>query len=398
MHQEMRQWFNSNFTDEKYKAFLASLDKEYNYQIEFRVAESPIFVPKYFRKKLIKACDDIINVLKRSDYKEITKNAVPRNCQVPNENGHPHFLAIDFAVCQDSTGEFEPQLIELQGFPSLYFFQELIAEKGRALYNIPEKWQSYFYGLDKPSYHKVLKDVITNGHPDENVVLLEIEPYKQKTQIDFYCTEAAINIKSVCVTEIIKEGNKLFYMRNGEKTPIKRIYNRVIFDELHQRTDLKLQWNLTEPVDVEWAGHPNWFFRISKYTLPYLKSKFVPATSFLNEIDTPPADLENYVLKPLFSFAGTGVKINVTKDDIDEIEDRWNYILMKKVKYAPAFYDVHNEPVKAEIRLLFVWPDEASNPMLINSLVRLSKGEMIGVRYNKDKDWVGGSMAYFENE
>jgi hypothetical protein len=206
----------------------------------------------------------------------------------------------------------------------------LIAEKGRAIYNIPEKWQSYFYGLDKASYHNILKEVITNGHPDENVVLLEIEPYKQKTQIDFYCTEAAINIKSVCVTEIIKEGNKLFYMRDGQKTHIKRIYNRVIFDELHQRTDLKLQWNLTEPVDVEWAGHPNWFFRISKYTLPYLKSKFVPATSFLNEIDTPPADLENYVLKPLFSFAGTGVKINVTKDDIDEIEDRWNYILMKK--------------------------------------------------------------------
>jgi hypothetical protein len=151
-------------------------------------------------------------------------------------------------------------------------------------------------------------------------------------------------------------------------------------------------------VHVEWAGHPNWFFRISKYTLPYLKSKYVPATVFLNEITTAPVDLENYVLKPLFSFAGTGVKINVTTDDINDIEDRWNYILMKKVKYAPAFLDVHQEPVKAEIRLLFVWPDGASNPMLINSLVRLSKGEMIGVRYNKDKDWVGGSMAYFENE
>jgi len=397
MEPKMRQKFNEAFTEEKYQAFLADLDQEFNYKIEFRVAESPLFVPRYFKKKLIRACDDIINVLKRSDYKDITKGAVPRNCQVPNENNHTHFLAIDFAVCQDSNGEFEPQLIELQGFPSLYFFQEFIAEKGREHFTIPESWGTYFYGLDKPAYHEILTQVITNGHPIENVILLEIEPYQQKTQIDFFCTERATGVKAICVTEIIKEGTKLFYLRDGVKTPITRIYNRVIFDELHQRTDLKLQWNLTEPVDVEWAGHPNWFFRISKYTLPYLKSKFVPATSFLNEIDTPPKDLENYVLKPLFSFAGTGVKINVTKEDLEEIEDRWNYILMKKVKYAAAFHDVHNEPVKAEIRLLFVWPDGASNPMLVNSLVRLSKGEMIGVRFNKDKDWVGGSMAYFEN-
>jgi len=397
MEPKMRQKFNEAFTEEKYQAFLADLDQEFNYKIEFRVAESPLFVPRYFKKKLIRACDDIINVLKRSDYKDITKGAVPRNCQVPNENNHTHFLAIDFAVCQDSNGEFEPQLIELQGFPSLYFFQEFIAEKGREHFTIPESWGTYFYGLDKPAYREILTQVITNGHPIENVILLEIEPYQQKTQIDFFCTERATGVKAICVTEIIKEGTKLFYLRDGVKTPITRIYNRVIFDELHQRTDLKLQWNLTEPVDVEWAGHPNWFFRISKYTLPYLKSKFVPATSFLNEIDTPPKDLENYVLKPLFSFAGTGVKINVTKEDLEEIEDRWNYILMKKVMYAAAFHDVHNEPVKAEIRLLFVWPDGASNPMLVNSLVRLSKGEMIGVRFNKDKDWVGGSMAYFEN-
>jgi hypothetical protein len=90
------------------------------------------------------------------------------------------------------------------------------------------------------------------------------------------------------------------------------------------------------------------------------------------------------------------VKINITKQDLDDItENRDNYILQKKVKYVPVI-NAPGEPVKVEIRMLMIWHEKDEKPTLISNLVRLSKGEMIGVRYNKDKDWVGASIGFFE--
>ena len=175
---------------------------------------------------------------------------------------------------------------------------------------------------------------------------------------------------------------------------ILKIYNRVIFDELYQRTDLNMQFKFTDDLDVEWIGHPNWFYRISKYMMPFLKNKYVPETYFLHELRTLPSDLENYVLKPLFSFAGAGVIIDVTKEDIGKIEDKSNYILQKKVHYEPVLKSP-NDPVKVEIRMLMMWPKDAQKAFVVTNLVRLSKGKMIGVKYNKDKDWVGGSVGFF---
>jgi len=393
----IREKYNASFTQERYQAFLDYMNAEFSYDIEFRIAETPVFVPQYLKRKMIKACDDIINVIKLPDFKDKTKKAVPPSCQVPAETSQTNFLAIDFAICQDEQGELEPQLIELQGFPSLYCFQEFISQASLKFLDIPKGFDYLFSGLNSETYLAALKEVFCGKHAVENTILLEIEPEKQKTKIDFYCTERYLGIKSVCLTEVIKEDKLLFYMRDGVKTRINRIYNRIIFEDLEKRTDLNFAWTLTEPADVEWAGHPNWFFRISKYTLPFLKSKYVPETKFLSEIEDYPADLENYVLKPLFSFAGMGVKINITQEDLNEIDDPQNYILMKKVKYAPAL-KAPGEPVKTEIRMLFIWPDSAANPMLVTTLVRLSKGEMVGVRYNKDKDWVGGSTAFFETD
>jgi hypothetical protein len=228
------------------------------------------------------------------------------------------------------------------------------------------------------------------------VVLLEIKPHTQKTRIDFYCTAAYTGIAIVCITELIKEGNTLFYKNNdGEKIEIKRIYNRIIFDELDQMpADIKEAGIiLFENLHVEWAGHPNWFYRISKYTMPLLKHPCIPASYYVNELASIPEDLENYVLKPLFSFAGSGVVIDVTKKDIEDLPDPANWMLQKKVNYEPII-KTPTTPAKVEIRLLYLWEEGAARPFPAINIARLSKGKMIGVRYNQNETWVGGSIAY----
>ncbi len=240
-----------------------------------------------------------------------------------------------------------------------------------------------------------MKTVIVGNHDPENVVLIDIEPGRQKTWIDFYATRQHTGVHISCISELIREGKYLFYRKDGKKIPVHRIYNRVIFDELVLRKDLKCEFNLTEDVDVEWAGHPNWFFRISKFSLPFLKSRFVPETFFLNELKSFPYDLENYVLKPLFSFAGSGVRIDVDRSMLEAIRDKENFILQRKVNYVPALQSPTG-PVKVELRLLFVWPAGYAKPIPVINMARLSKGAMIGVSHNKDKDWVGGSVGFYE--
>jgi len=395
---EIRSRYNAEFSDEKYQAFLQEIDDLYGYKVLFRQAETPIFVPRALKEKIFQANEDIIKTLTREDFMAFTHGAVPEHFRVPNENKHSLWLAIDYAVCRDADGELEPQLIELQGITSLYCYQAMLAQMYRKHFNVPEGFSFYFNGLNADTYNEAVKDAILGGHNPENVVLLEIEPEKQKTAIDFYCACALTGIEMVCISNIIREGRSLFYVnRNGEKTPIKRFYNRVIFDEFAQREDMygKLSFNMIEDVDVEWACHPNWYFRISKWLLPHLSSKYVPQSYFLNDLADYPADLENYVLKPLYSFAGMGVIIDVKREDLDAITDRENYLLQRKVEYTGAI-DSPTGPVKCELRMLFIWHDDEEKPRLVGNLGRMSKGKMIGVRYNSAFDWVGGTSAFFE--
>ena len=388
----LRKKYNSEFTREKYNSFINDINSQFGYKVEFRIAETPIFIPPELCASLISAGNEIINYLVSDDFISHSKTAIPSGMEVPNEDSHTKLLAIDFAVCTDDSGNLIPRLIELQGFPSLYFYQMLLNLKYREHFNIPDEVTNYFNGIDNDKYISLLKKLIVNNNEPENVILLEIEPEKQKTKIDFSCTEKWIGIKPVCITEIKKEGKKLFYENNGKKTLIKRIYNRVIFDELNKRTDLKLNFSFNDDIDIEWVPHPNWFFKISKHTLPGLKSKYVPETNFLNGIDSIPVNLQDYVLKPLYSFAGAGVKYDITKEDIESIRDRENYILQRKINYAPVI-ETPDVPAKAEIRLLYIWDKE---PLLVNNIVRLSKGKMMGVDFNKDRSWVGSSIGYFE--
>jgi len=397
MVSSIRQQFNAAFTTEKYQQFLTDLHGKHTDAIEFRIAETPIFFDKTFTNKILSACESIVDVITQPNFNELTKNAIPPEFIVPNQNDYAHFIAFDFGICTNKNGEIEPQLIEMQGFPTLFGFQVFFEEMSRKNFSIPKNYSAYFNGLTPDSYIQLLNEIIVGKWHSKEVVLLEILPHKQKTRIDFYCTQDYLQIPIVCLTELIQEGNKLFYINNGEKIQIRRIYNRIIFDELQQQAaEIQAKGNiLLQNLDVEWLPHPNWFYKISKYTLPFIQHPYVPETRFLHQIQTMPTDLENYVLKPLFSFAGQGVVIDVTQADIDAVTDPENWILQKKVQYADII-ETPDIPAKAEIRIFYFWEEGKQRPIATFNLARLSKGKMIGVRYNADKEWVGGTIAYFE--
>jgi hypothetical protein len=396
MQPDLRRKFNNEFSKEKYQTFLDDLNSAHPGAIEFRIAETPVFVPKSFVNKMLDACNSIIDFIIDERFFALTERSIPAHERVANETAYPQMIAFDFGVCTNEDGELVPQLIEMQGFPTLFGFQVMYPELLKKHFEIPTSYSHYLNGYDQESYVRDLKDVLLGGESAENVVLLEIKPHQQKTRIDFYCTEDLTGIRSVCITDIFEEGGRLFYLRDGIKTQIKRIYNRVIFDDLNaQRATLGPHIDIRKPYDVEWVPHPNWFYRVSKYTIPMIRHPYVPATYFLNEIKQLPADLENYVLKPLFSFAGQGVVIDVQKEDIDNVKEPENWILQRKVKYADAVI-TPDVPAKVEIRMMYLWKQGAERPVPAINLARLSKGKMIGVRYNQDKEWVGGSVCFFE--
>lgn len=391
-----RRKFNSEFTHKKYEELLENLSKDLP-SISFRIAETPLFIPRELAEKLVIAGDEIIQFIKRPDFKELTQGAIPEAWNVPGENDHPHFLTFDFAICKDETGTLVPKLIELQGFPSLYGFQSHLAEQYEKAYAL-DQWGDltpYFGGIDTSAYFKLLKKVIIGSYEPQEVVLLDLDAPNQKTAIDFYLTQKELGLKIASPTDLIQEGRQLFYLEDGKKVQIKRIYNRLIFDEVSDpEVFFKQGFDPRKDLDVEWITHPNWFYRLSKYTMPFLKGDFVPETHFLNKVAVLPQDLENYVLKPLFSFAGQGVIIDVTAEDINNVRDPENWILQRKVKYEPVVQALDGG-VKAEIRLMYLWPD-GEEPVLCINLARMSRGKMIGVRYNKDFDWVGGTVGLME--
>lgn len=392
---EFRSRYNQAFSPERYQEMLRTIDQELPGQLEFRLAETPIFVPAALRDKLVQAGESIIDVLTAPDFKARTEQAVPPALRVPNENAHTSFLAIDYAVCRNTNGELEPQLIELQGFPSLYAFQDYFQGAYRRFFPVPDSVSHLFQGFSSDDYIAKLRELIVGDENPENVILLELFPEKQKTRIDFELTKRALGVAPVCLTKVRKEGRQLYYEQDGRRIPIRRIYNRVIFDELAHYPGLETEFELTDDVDVEWVGHPNWFFRISKYTLPLLQSPYIPPSYRLDQLSSYPVDLENYVLKPLFSFAGSGVKLDVTAADLEAIPDKHNFLLQRKVQYEPVVQSPDGL-VKCEIRMLYGWPDGDARPTLLTNLGRLSRGAMIGVDFNKNKDWVGGSVCFFE--
>jgi hypothetical protein len=395
MIEAYRKLFNEQFTAQKYQEFQDDIASDFDYLPTFRMAETPFFISKELKSQLLEGCKEVIALIQNPDFKQLTEKSLELNIKVPNEDLHTTFMAIDFGICEEE-GAVIPKLIEVQGFPSLFNYQYVLYNKFKNHYPFLEALTPFINDISGADYLAIIEKAICNNHLKENVILLEIEPEKQNTKIDFLYCKRDIGIPIVCVTELIKKGKQLFYTdASGVEVLVKRIYNRVIFDELELRKDLKLNFSFSDDLDVEWAGHPNWFFRISKFILPFLKGNYFIETTLLSELQTIPEDLENYVLKPLFSFSGSGVIFHVKKEDIEAVVEKDLYILQKKVNYIPIVQSPDGK-VKAEVRVLCVWNKEDKNPTFLCNLVRLSRGEMIGVKFNKDKDWVGGTLGLFE--
>lgn len=395
MDQELRSRFNADFTPEKYAALLRCVNETEKCPADFRVSETPIFLTKEFTDEATRGANAIVDLTRTPAFVRNARAAIPTGLEVPNESAHPNFLVVDFGICAEGD-RLVPRLIELQAFPSLFGFQFLILHCMRQAYPaIPRNWTSSFGGIKDNEYIELLRRTIVADSNPENVVLLEIEPDKQKTRIDFAATETLLGIRSVCLTKLKKRGRQLLYDRDGREVRIERIYNRVIFDELIRRPDLKLLFRFQDDLDVTWVGHPNWYFRISKHSLPFLKTEHTSPAFFADDF---PVDekIDNYVLKPLYSFAGLGVEMEPTREKLAALKNPREWILQKKVRYAEFVLTPDGPKSKAEIRMMFVWPENESNPTLVNNLVRMSQGKMMGVDFNKDKTWVGSSIALHE--
>src|SRR5882757_5293982 len=397
----LRKQFNASFTPEKYQAFLRRIDDACGTHVQFRLSETPCFFPKSLLERMAQNGKELIRQLVESaEYRARSDASIPPEFRVPNEPPHPMFVQVDFGLVRDAGGELQPKMVELQAFPSLYAYQVTLAQSYIDVYGLDrfeggEGLGFFLGGLDKRAYREVLRRAIVGTHDPENVILMEIRPQEQKTLPDFLLTEKMLGVRTVDIEAIKKQGRQLYYDRNGGRVPIRRIYNRAIVDEL-QRKNVKLGFDWRDDLNVEWAGHPNWYFRISKFSIPFLKHESVPKTWFLDRMETIPDDLQNYALKPLYSFAGLGVVIAPKKEDIHAIppEQRANYILQERMHFEPVI-ETPFGMTKAEVRVMYVWLDELK-PVL--TIIRMGRGLMMGVDHNKNMEWVGASAGLYPRE
>lgn len=396
MDPQLRSQFNADFSAEKYAALLRCVNETEKWPADFRISETPIFLTDEFTDEVTRAARELVDLTRTPEFAAHAQDAIPDSLAVPGESAHPNFLVVDFGICTEG-GRLVPRLIELQAFPSLFGFQLLALHCLRKAYPaIPRDWTSSFGGMKDDAYVAILRRTIVGDAQAENVVLLEIEPEKQKTRIDFAATETLLGIRSVCLTKLEKRDRELFYERDGRFVRVERIYNRVIFDELIRRPDLNLPFRFQDDLDVKWVGHPNWYFRISKHSLPFLKTEHTSPAFFANAFPAG-EQIDDYVLKPLYSFAGLGVDMEPTREKLEALEKPREWILQKKVQYAEFVPTPDGPKSKAEIRMMFVWPEEDQDPTLVNNLVRMSQGKMMGVDFNKEKTWVGSSIALHRN-
>src|SRR5213594_2234334 len=388
----LRQQFNANFTPEKYQRLLQLMAERCGTPVQFRICETPCFFPKSLLDRMAQCGKELIHQLETPEYRQASSAAIPSEFNVPNETLHPMFIQVDFGLVHDAAGQLQPKLVELQGFPSLYAYQPVLTQSYAEVFGLDANLHYLMSGLDWESYTHLLRRAIVGDHDPENVILMEIDPLHQKTLPDFVLTEKLLGIKTVSITDIKKEGRRLFYEDAGRRIRIDRIYNRAIVDELVRKKP-RLAFRLNDDLDVEWAGHPNWFFRMSKFSLPYLRHECVTKTWFLDRLERVPEDLQNYILKPLFSFAGLGVVIHVSREHINGIlpEKRSQYILQERMDFASVIQTPFGG-TKAEVRTMYIWLEELTPVMTI---IRMGRGLMMGVDHNQNMEWVGSSAGFY---
>ncbi len=386
---ELRADFNRRWTPARYEEFLRRLDAESGTHVEFRCSETPVFLPNDMLTQMVRCGQELYGQLAANPaYLKAAAATIPAEFRVHGAAEHPLFVQADFGLIRQTDGTLAPRLVEIQGFPSIYAFQPMMARQYQTVFGLDEDLTTFLGGLTETSYFNLFRKVILNGHAPDEVILLEIDPFQQKTAPDFLLTRKHLGIKIACIRDVKRSGSKLFF----DNKPVKRIYNRVIVDEL-VRKNVQAGVDFKDEVDVEWAGHPNWFYLLSKFSLPWFRHECVPETFFLNDVRTLPDNLHDYVLKPLYSFAGLGVNIGPTKEDIAAIplDERGAFILQRKMDFV-ATIDTPSGMTKIEVRVMYIWDEGALQP--VNTVVRSGRGKMMGVDFNKNLDWVGATAGF----
>jgi hypothetical protein len=388
----LRHRFNTNFTPAKYQKFLKLMEDRCGTPVRFRLAETPCFFPKPLLDQMSQYGEELIRQLDTDEYSKASFASIPPEFNVPRESPHPMFIQVDFGLVRDPSGNLQPKLVELQGFPSLYAYQATLAQSYMEVFELDQGLKHLLGGLEEKTYENLLRRAIVADEDPNQVVLMEIDPQHQKTFPDFLLTEKMLGIKIVAITDIKKDGRQLYYELDGQRIPLRRIYNRTIVDEL-VRKNLELAFHFNDDLDVEWAGHPNWYFRMSKFSLPFLHHECVPKSWFLDRVEKVPDDLNRYILKPLFSFAGLGVNINPTKEDFAAIpvELRSQYILQEKMNFEPLI-ETPFGGTKAEVRIMYIWLEKL---LPVMTIVRMGRGSMMGVDQNRNLEWVGASAGLY---
>jgi hypothetical protein len=398
MDHALRRAFNAAYTPDFYPSYLRRLEAKVGCSIPFRIAESPLFVPAALRDRLARAATEIVDQISAPALIARLRRAIPAHLDVPGMDPLPNCAQVDFAICRGPDGELEGKVVELQAFPSLYALMvlqsETVAELLRAIPGLDRRWTIFFGDLDREAFVALFRRAVLGGEDPEHVVLLDLDPPAQKTYPDFVATKMLTGVDAVCPTTLVRDGRRLFREVGGRLVPVRRIYNRIVFDELEQKKP-ELPFRYTDELDVTWCSHPNWYWTWSKYTLPFVDHPAVPRARYVADLERVPDDLERYVLKPLFSFAGAGVKVDPTRADIEAIavEHRGQWLVQEKIAYEPALLMPDGNGVKAEVRMMFLRAPDEAKPSLVLNLVRMSRGKMLGVDQNKDLTWVGGSVG-----
>ena len=402
MEPSFRRDFNAAYGPDFYRKYLERFERRVGCKIPFRVAETPLFFTRALCDRLERSANEIVQQISNPALIAKLKVAIPPALDVPGMDALPNCVQVDFAITRGADGELEGKVVELQAFPSLYALMvlqaEVMSEMLAEMPGLDRNWSIYFSGLDRASFTEHFRRAVLADEAPENVVLLDLDPPSQKTYPDFLATKELTGIDSICPTTLIRDGRKLLRKVDGRLVQVRRIYNRVVFDELEVKK-VELPFKYTDDLDVSWCSHPNWYWTWSKYTLPSIDHPAVPRARTVASLERIPDDLENYVLKPLFSFAGSGVKVDPTRADIDAIpeEQREGWLLQEKITYEPGLIMPTGEGVKGEVRMMFLRAPGDAAPKLVLNLVRLSRGKMLGVDQNRGvaQTWSGGTVALF---